>query len=110
MNGTSRRGRDAGQCVEGARSSLHAWSGRVKASAVALVIEGKKSLSKVSEDPDLTPSSLGKWVEQARADQGISTIRCHSSRAPEYLIALARFSSQCRNSAAGVVRPRSRAD
>ena len=43
-----------------------------KASAARLVIEEKKSLSKVSEDLDLTPSSLGKWVEQARADQGKS--------------------------------------
>ena len=26
----------------------------------------------MSKDLDLTPSSLGKWVEQARADQGRS--------------------------------------
>ena len=44
-----------------------------KASAARLVIEEKKSLSKVSEDLDLTPSALGKWVEQARADVGKST-------------------------------------
>ena len=43
-----------------------------KAGAARLVIDEGKSLSKVSEDLDLTPSSLGKWVEQARADQGKS--------------------------------------
>lgn len=44
-----------------------------KAGAARLVIEEGKSLSKVSEDLDLTPSSLGKWVEQARADKGKSS-------------------------------------
>ena len=43
-----------------------------KAGAARLVIDEGKSLSKVSEDLDLTPSSLGKWVEQARADGGKS--------------------------------------
>ena len=41
------------------------FSDEFKAGAARLVIEEGKSLSKVSEDLDLTPSSLGKWVEQA---------------------------------------------
>ena len=48
------------------------FSDEFKAGAARLVIEEGKSLSKVSEDLDLTPSSLGKWVEQARADGGKS--------------------------------------
>src|SRR5713226_9592461 len=44
-----------------------------KAGAVGLVLDKGKRLSEVARDLDLTPSSLGKWVEQARADQGKST-------------------------------------
>jgi transposase len=43
-----------------------------KAGAVRLVLVEGKSIKGVSKDLDLTPSSLGKWVEQARADQGKS--------------------------------------
>jgi transposase len=43
-----------------------------KAEAVRLVLEEQKSVSQVSKDLDLTPSSLGGWVEQARADVGTS--------------------------------------
>ena len=44
-----------------------------KAGAVSLVLNKGKSITQVSKDLDLTPSSLGKWVEQARADAGKST-------------------------------------
>ena len=44
-----------------------------KASAVKLVIEEGKSISQAAADLDLTASSLGNWVEQARADKGKST-------------------------------------
>lgn len=44
-----------------------------KASAVALVLKEGKSVTRVAKDLDLTPSALGKWVEQARADTGKST-------------------------------------
>jgi transposase len=43
-----------------------------KAGAVRLVLVEGKSVTGVSKDLDLTPSSLSKWVEQARADQGKS--------------------------------------
>ncbi len=43
-----------------------------KASAVAHVRKGGKSVTRVAKDLDLTPSALGKWVEQARADAGKS--------------------------------------
>jgi transposase len=43
-----------------------------RAGAVSLVLKGK-TVSQVARDLDLTQSSLGKWVEQARADQGKST-------------------------------------
>ncbi len=43
-----------------------------KAGAVGLVLDKGKRLSEVARDLDLTPSSLGKWVEQARADEGKS--------------------------------------
>ncbi len=44
-----------------------------KAGAVRLVLEEGQSVTQVSKDLDLTQSSLGKWVEQARANKGQST-------------------------------------
>src|SRR5688500_338190 len=44
-----------------------------KAGAVSLVLEKGKSVAQVARDLDLTASSLGKWVEQARDDAGKST-------------------------------------
>jgi len=44
-----------------------------KASAVALVLKEKRSITRVSKDLDLTASALGKWVEQSRADTGKSS-------------------------------------
>ncbi len=40
-----------------------------KAGAVRLVLEEGRTVTGVSKDLDLTASSVGKWVEQARADQ-----------------------------------------
>ncbi len=40
-----------------------------KAGAVRLVLEEGKQLAEVARDLDLTPSALGVWVKQARADQ-----------------------------------------
>lgn len=48
------------------------FSDEFKAGAVRLVLEEGKSITGVSKDLDLTPSSLGKWVEQARANGGKS--------------------------------------
>ena len=48
------------------------FSAEFKAGAVSLVLDKGKTISQVAKDLDLTPSSLGKWVEQARADQGKS--------------------------------------
>ena len=48
------------------------FSDEYKAGAVALVLNEGKSVAQVTKDLDLTPSSLGKWVEQARADAGKS--------------------------------------
>jgi transposase len=48
------------------------FSDEFKASAVALVLKEGKSVTRVAKDLDLTQSSLGKWVEQARADAGKS--------------------------------------
>jgi len=39
------------------------------AGAVRLVLDEGKTIGAVSRDLDLTPSSLGNWVRQARADR-----------------------------------------
>ena len=39
------------------------------AGAVRLVLEEGKTVGAVSRELDLTPSSLGNWVRQARADR-----------------------------------------
>jgi len=49
------------------------FSDEFKAGAVALVLKEGKSITRVARELDLTQSSLGKWVEQARADAGKST-------------------------------------
>jgi transposase len=49
------------------------FSDECKAGAVSLVLEKGKTVTQVAKDLDLTPSALGKWVEQARADDGKST-------------------------------------
>ena len=49
------------------------FSDEFKAGAVSLVLDKGKTPAQVAKDLDLTPSSLSKWVEQARADQGKSS-------------------------------------
>jgi transposase len=49
------------------------FSDEFKAGAVSLVLEKGKTVTQVAKDLDLTPSALGKWVEQARADDRKST-------------------------------------
>jgi len=49
------------------------FSAEFKAGAVSLVLDKGKKVAEVARDLDLTASALGKWVEQARADQGKST-------------------------------------
>ena len=39
------------------------------AGAVRLVLDEGKTVGAVARELDLTPSSLGKWVKQARADR-----------------------------------------
>jgi transposase len=48
------------------------FSDEFKAGAVGLVLKEGKSINRVAAELDLTPSSLSRWVEQARADQGKS--------------------------------------
>lgn len=40
-----------------------------KAGAVRLVLDEGKTVAQVARDLDLTPSALGGWVKQARADR-----------------------------------------
>jgi transposase len=40
-----------------------------KAGAVRLVLDEHKTVAEVARDLDLTQSSLGKWVDRARADR-----------------------------------------
>jgi len=40
-----------------------------RAGAVRLVLDEGKSIGQVARDLDLTPSALGNWVKQARADR-----------------------------------------
>jgi transposase len=44
-----------------------------RAGAVSLVLEKGKTMAQVARDLDLTQSTLGRWVEQARANAGKST-------------------------------------
>ena len=45
------------------------FSEEFKAGAVRLVLDEGKSISRAARDLDLTPSALGHWVTQARADR-----------------------------------------
>ena len=48
------------------------FSDEFKAGAVSLGLKEGRSLAQVAKDLDLTASSVGRWVEQARADEGKS--------------------------------------
>src|SRR4051794_4376227 len=49
------------------------FTNEFKAGAGRVVLEEGKTVTPIAKDLDLTPSSRGKWVEQARADEGKST-------------------------------------
>ena len=55
------------------RRTRRNFSDEYKAGAVALVLKEGKSITQVSKDLDLTASSVGQWVEQARANNGKSS-------------------------------------
>lgn len=50
-----------------------AFSADFKADAVRLVLEGGKTIAEVTQQFDLTESSLREWVKRAQADSGKST-------------------------------------
>ena len=52
------------------RRQRRAFSDEFKAEAVKLVLQGGKTVAQAAKDLDLTPSSLGQWVERAQADRG----------------------------------------
>jgi len=52
-----------------ARRSRRQFSEEFKTGAVRLVLDEGKTVGAVARQLDLTPSSLGKWVSQARADR-----------------------------------------
>jgi len=52
-----------------ARRARRQFSEEFKAGAVRLVLDEGKTVGAVARQLDLTPSSLGKWAGQARADR-----------------------------------------
>ena len=54
------------------RRVRRSFTDEFKAESVRLVLKEGQSVTQVARDLDLTPSALGKWVEQARADGGKS--------------------------------------
>ena len=55
------------------------FTAEFQAGAVRLVLDEGKTVGAVARELDLTPSSLAKWVEQARADRtkgktGLTTV------------------------------------
>lgn len=51
------------------RRARRRFSEEFKAGAVRLVLDEGKTVGAVARQLDLTPSALGKWVSQARADR-----------------------------------------
>lgn len=51
------------------RRARRQFSEEFKAGAVRLVLDEGKTVGAVARQLDLTPSSLGKWVNQVRADR-----------------------------------------
>ena len=51
------------------RRQRRSFTDEFKAGAVRLVLDQGKTIAQVARDLDLTPSALGGWVEQARADR-----------------------------------------
>lgn len=55
------------------RRQRRKFSDDFKDSAVELVLKEGKKPAQVARDLDLVPSVFGRWVEQARANEGKST-------------------------------------
>ena len=51
------------------RRARRQFTEEFRAGAVRLVLDEGKTAGAVAREPDLTPSSLTKWVSQARADR-----------------------------------------
>ena len=51
------------------RRQRRSFTDEFKAGAVRLVLDQGKTIAEVARDLDLTPSALGGWVEQARANR-----------------------------------------
>ena len=51
------------------RRQRRSYTDEFRAGAVRLVLDEGKTVSRVARDLDLTPSALGYWVKQARADR-----------------------------------------
>ena len=54
---------------ETGRRARRQFSSEFKEGAVRLVLDEGKTIGTVARDLDLTPSALGLWVRQARADR-----------------------------------------
>ena len=54
---------------KGERRARRQVTEEFKTGAVRLVLDEGKTVGAVARELDLTPSSLGKWVSQARADR-----------------------------------------
>ena len=54
------------------KRARRSFTDEFRAGAVSLVLEKGKTMAQVARDLDLTQSTLGRWVEQARADAGKS--------------------------------------
>jgi transposase len=64
------------------------FTGEFKAGAVRLVLVEGKSITRVASDLGVAASGLGRWVEQARADQGKSSRGTLTSEEKEELTRL----------------------
>ncbi|MBC7973768.1 MAG: transposase [Myxococcales bacterium] len=54
---------------DGRRGKRRQFTDELKAGAVRRVLDEDKTVAQVARDLDLTPSALGGWVKQARADR-----------------------------------------
>ena len=52
-----------------AKRARRQFTDEFRAGAVRLVLDEGKTVAQVARDLDLTPSALGGWVKQARADR-----------------------------------------
>jgi transposase len=61
--------RKMGAKADRAKRARRQFTDEFKAGAVRLVLDEGKTVAQVARDLDLTPSALGGWVKQARADR-----------------------------------------